>query len=48
LNYAWRVVYTGNGAPPETTSVFVKQAPGFIKCLGADESDLEHGGLHFC
>ena len=32
LNYAWCVSEPGN----ESKAVFVKQAPGFIKCLGAD------------
>lgn len=33
LNYAWRVQLIGSQA---VGSVFVKQAPGFIKCLGSD------------
>lgn len=32
LNYAWRVELIGNQG---VASVFVKQAPGFIKCLGS-------------
>ncbi len=32
LNYAWCVSEPGN----ESKAVFIKQAPGFIKCLGAD------------